>query len=208
MKSYRTDGWSSRPWRHTFSHGDFPVTMSAVCDRRRNVSTTEHHRSARWARKALHSHRGWAPPRAQTRHTRVYRGRGGGTSTVWATERTEPNWALPQVWGKQGVFFFNWAGIRTLQQKLPALFLSLACWRETFSIFPFAHRVRRDRVCVCVWLWGNSVSTFLDYPDAVVAATVQRLLTERDADGQSSELGWRRCVEEENGGAVVASADS
>lgn len=50
--------------------------------------------------------------------------------------------------------------------------------------------------------------TVVGYPDAVGVATIQRLLTERDAGGQSSGLGWRRCVEEENGGAVVASADS
>lgn len=81
----------------------------------------------------------------------------GGISTVWAAERTEPN----ATSGLGETVFFNWEGTRSLQQKLPALFLSLACRGGTFSIFPIAHRVRRDRRLCAVVVWGGgSVPTW------------------------------------------------
>lgn len=148
MKSYRTDGWSSRPRRHTFTRGDFPVIVRArfatggeTCRQPTTTAVRAEHVKLSTVIEAepLHAHG----------HGTLGSTGEGGTSTAWETERTEPNWTLPRVWGKQFFFLSNWADTRTLQQKLPALFLSLACWGETFSIFPFAHRVRRDRVCEC-----------------------------------------------------------
>lgn len=58
------------------------------------------------------------------------------------------------------------------------------------DLFYFSFRPPRSSRPGCVdgW-WGTSAPTVVGYPDAVGAATIQRLLTERDAGGLLDSVG-------------------
>lgn len=212
MKSYRTDGWSPPPRRRTVLPRRFPpVTMWAQFATGGEMCRLPTTTAVRAEHVKLSTVTEAEPPHAHGHGILGSTGEtGGGGVHRRCGQPNEPSRTERYLGcGENGFFSFNWAGTRTLQQKLPALFLSLACWGETFSIFPFRPpRSSRPGACVVVGGGGLGDNVCRSSRRCRSRGGASGYSPKETRGGQSSEVGWRRCVEQENGGAVVASADS